>query len=294
MLNEKAFAKNAIRLANERFLPVYGKRMHIYHDRKNSQIVCGLIVNSQPVGTAIPIKDYIHADNGENAIINRMEELLDRMDKAAVELTKENIAERIVFRMESPAVAEVLTQTCPSIPFLEEKPDMPRLFFRYVVGSDGERVSTMMIDNAIMERFGFTIEQLTEHAEANWKLFSPHIINAEWLLTDSTAPDKPWDGRLPCLLSDDRQPVSSTLLANRKILEKIAKRANVEKLTILPADPNFIVCMETRRDIPLKQQARLFLTMLGHTGRFSPGKRLYNGMFCYDRQTGKLTAIDAS
>ena len=294
MRNEKTFAKNVIRLANERFLPMYGARMRIYHDRKNSSIICGIIVNSQPVGASIPLRDYIQTDNGENAMIDRMGTLLARMEKATIGLTKENIASRIVFRMESPAVAEVLTQTCPSVPFLEEKPDMPRLFFRYVAESDGERVSTMMIDNAIMERFGFTIEQLTEHAEANWKMFSPHIINAEWLLTDSTAPDKPWDGRLPCLLSDDKQPVSSTLLANRKVLEKIAKRANVEKLAILPADPNFIVCMETRRNIPLKQQARLFLTMLGHTGRFSPKKRLYNGMFCYDRQTGELTAIDAS
>lgn len=123
MQNEKTFAKNVIRLANERFLPMYGARMRICHDRKNSCIICGIIVNSQSVGASIPIRDYIQADNGENAMIDRMGTLLARMEKATAGLTKENIASRIVFRMESPVVAEALTQTCPSIPFLEEKPE---------------------------------------------------------------------------------------------------------------------------------------------------------------------------
>lgn len=279
--------------------PVLGDRLQVFYEPKTNRLMLRMLpdnTHKAPIAVTADVREF-DMDNDWDKTIQDLIKAVQKAEQTINDraLDQTLLKDSVIYWIEGPSQAALYKDSCPNIPFLEEGPEMPRLFFRAFCGAMGGNIATILITNAHCRQLGLTTGMLKEWAEKNLNLFHPIVTNMENMIkNDPKALALPWNKNFPCIVYDENIPRGSSLLMNTKLLDSIAEQARVNRMAILPLNTNYFACGEVMQDIAPVMQADLMCAITEQDDTLTEEEKLFHGLFFYDRRTQAVTASRAN
>lgn len=159
----------------------------------------------------------------------------------------QQIKKHLFIRLVNQEQNEEFLQKCPYIPFLDLA-----ITFRYIVISDGERIGSALVSFEDMDRWGYDLQTLYEHARSNMRqMFEPRMVRLEDMLKErmeELEEDIPEVENPLYVLTNDIGMNGASFMLYEDLLENFANEQN-SSFYILPSSIHEVLLLPEKESV---------------------------------------------